>query len=129
MQRKLVSLCVLLCVVSTVAGCGLFGGKKKIDSGLGAEAVPPTGGDTAGYQPEPYAYPPAASTDSIHGGGAPATASGGRTHTVVKGDTLFKLARSYYGDQAKWKTIYEANRSTIGSDPNRIRVGQRLMIP
>jgi nucleoid-associated protein YgaU len=51
-----------------------------------------------------------------------------RYHTVVKNDTLYGIARTYYGDQGKWKDIFEANRGEI-TDPNRIRVGQRLLIP
>ena len=54
--------------------------------------------------------------------------SGSRYHTVVKHDTLYGLARTYYGDHRRWKDIYEANRSIIGN-PNRILVGQRLVIP
>ena len=57
-----------------------------------------------------------------------AAVGGSRTHTVAKGDTLYSLARQYYGDQRRWKDIYNANRSTI-NDPNMIRVGQRLVIP
>lgn len=53
---------------------------------------------------------------------------GTREHTVVKKDTLFGLARQYYGDASRWKDIYRANAGTI-SDPNRIRVGDRLVIP
>ena len=49
-------------------------------------------------------------------------------HTVTKGDTLYALARHYYSNQRRWKEIYEANRGRI-SDPNRIHVGQRLVIP
>ena len=56
------------------------------------------------------------------------SSTGPRYHTVVKSDTLYALARMYYGDHHKWKSIYEANRSAIG-DPNRIRIGQRLVIP
>lgn len=33
-----------------------------------------------------------------------------RTHTVVQGDTLPKLAEKYYGDAKKWKIIYDANK-------------------
>ena len=51
-----------------------------------------------------------------------------RYHTVAKKETLYAIARSYYGDQRRWKEIYEANRLEI-SDPNRIRIGQRLLIP
>lgn len=49
-------------------------------------------------------------------------------HTVTKGDTLYALARHYYSNQRRWKDIYEANRGRI-NDPNRIRIGQRLVIP
>ena len=51
-----------------------------------------------------------------------------RYHMVVKKDTLYGLARLYYGDQRRWKDIYEANRLAV-SDPNKIRIGQRLLIP
>jgi len=50
------------------------------------------------------------------------------THVVAKGDTLFKLARMYYNDQARWKDIYAANQGVL-SDPNVLRVGQELVIP
>ena len=49
-------------------------------------------------------------------------------HTVTKKDTLYGLARAYYSDASRWKDIYEANRGEI-PDPNRIFVGQRLLIP
>lgn len=55
-------------------------------------------------------------------------AAGARTHVVQKGDTLFKLARRYYNDQSKWRTIWEANRARI-PDPNQIEVGTKLVIP
>jgi nucleoid-associated protein YgaU len=48
---------------------------------------------------------------------------------VAKGETLYGLARSYYGDHRRWKEIYEANRAMIGGNPNQIRVGQKLAIP
>jgi nucleoid-associated protein YgaU len=49
------------------------------------------------------------------------------TYTVVKGDTLWKIARRF--GFSHWSPIYEANRSVIGSDPNLIKPGQRLRIP
>jgi len=54
--------------------------------------------------------------------------SGGQTYVVQKGDTLFALARRFYGDQAKWKLIWEANRARL-PDPNRLPVGTKLIIP
>lgn len=58
----------------------------------------------------------------------PATPSGQRTHTVKKGDTLYSLARQYYGAQGKWKEIWEANRNVV-PDPNKLTVGTKIVIP
>jgi len=58
----------------------------------------------------------------------PLTPTGARMHTVRKGDTLYALARRYYGDQSRWRDIYEANRDQL-SDPNLLRVGMKLRIP
>ncbi|HIO93341.1 MAG TPA: LysM peptidoglycan-binding domain-containing protein [Leucothrix mucor] len=49
-------------------------------------------------------------------------------HTVVSGDTLFKLARNYYGNASGWDRIYEANRDILTS-PNALEIGQVLRIP
>ncbi|MCB9865272.1 MAG: LysM peptidoglycan-binding domain-containing protein [Phycisphaerales bacterium] len=57
-----------------------------------------------------------------------AALTGGNRHVVAKGDTLYSIARAYYNDQAKWRTIYDANRSAI-PDPNKLSVGQELIIP
>jgi hypothetical protein len=55
--------------------------------------------------------------------------AGRRTYTVKKGDSLWKIAQQIYGNGSKWPTIYEANRSIIGANPNLIRPGQVLVIP
>jgi len=52
-----------------------------------------------------------------------------RIHTVVPGDWLSKVAITYYKDMNKWKVIYEANKSVIGSNPDLIKPGMRLVIP
>ncbi len=51
-----------------------------------------------------------------------------RVHVVKKGETLFGLARKYYGDQRQWRRIYQANRKQI-RDPQRIETGMKLVIP
>lgn len=51
------------------------------------------------------------------------------THTVANGDTLYKIAKAKYGDGAKWKKIYEANKGIIGKNPDVIKSGQKLVIP
>ncbi len=53
----------------------------------------------------------------------------GRVYVVRAGDSLRGLARRFYRTSAYWKLIYRANRRIIGSNPNNIRVGERLTIP
>ena len=57
------------------------------------------------------------------------SAAAGSTYTVVSGDSLSKIAKNHYGDAAKWHQIYEANKATIGSNPDHIEVGQELTLP
>ena len=49
-------------------------------------------------------------------------------HEVKKGETLSKIAERYYGDSSLYTKIFEANRDTL-TDPNLIRIGQKLRIP
>lgn len=63
-------------------------------------------------------------TDPLKSAAVPET----RTHTVVKGDTLSKIAKQYYGDANKWREIFAANRDQI-EDPDLIRPGQTFKIP
>ncbi len=58
---------------------------------------------------------------------APPT-SGPRTHEVVSGDSLYEIARAYYGDGSKWKAIKDANPEKIGRR-NRLSLGTKLTIP
>ena len=55
-----------------------------------------------------------------------AMAMEGKQHVVASGDTLWELARSYYGDATMWTKIAEANPS---ANPNDLVVGETLMIP
>lgn len=52
-----------------------------------------------------------------------------KTYTVKSGDCLWNLAKTFYGDGAKYTKIYEANKSVIGGNPNLIYSGQVLTIP
>ena len=49
-------------------------------------------------------------------------------HVVKPGDTLSKIAEDYHGDPALYPQIFEANKDIL-TDPNLIKVGQKLRIP
>ena len=51
-----------------------------------------------------------------------------KTYTVKKGDTLWGIAKKYYGNGAKYPIIYNANKGKI-KNPNLIYVGQVFTIP
>lgn len=56
-------------------------------------------------------------------------APSGGSYTVVSGDSLWKIAKQFYGDGSRWGAIYEANKAVIGGNPNLIYPGQVLTIP
>ncbi len=49
-------------------------------------------------------------------------------YKVQSGDTLSKVAQKFYGDSAKYRQIFDANRDVL-KDPNKINVGQELTLP
>ena len=49
-------------------------------------------------------------------------------YTVVKGDTLSKIAKQHYGNANKYPVIFEANKPML-KDPDEIYPGQVLRIP
>lgn len=59
---------------------------------------------------------------------AATAAQSSRTYSVQSGDSLWKIAKNHYGDGGQYMKIFYANRDQI-SDPDRINVGQQLVIP
>lgn len=51
------------------------------------------------------------------------------TYVTQPGDTLWSIAQQFYGDGTQWPVIYEANRATIGPNPEYIQAGWTLTIP
>jgi len=49
-------------------------------------------------------------------------------YTVVRGDTLSKIAQRYYGDAMKYQKIFQANQPML-TNPDLIYPGQVLRIP
>ncbi len=58
--------------------------------------------------------------------------SGAESYTVESygksGDCLWNIAKRLYGDEAKWETIFDANRDVV-KDPDVIQAGTTLRIP
>ncbi|MBI3386051.1 LysM peptidoglycan-binding domain-containing protein [Candidatus Gottesmanbacteria bacterium] len=59
-------------------------------------------------------------------GGASAMQPAAKTYTVVRGDTLWKIAVAQYGDGYKWNEIAQANKL---SNPDLIHAGNVLTLP
>jgi len=96
---------------------GLFGDKDHKQGKPDFSGVRGGGSSTAtATEPSPV------TPDPVVGSG------GGRTYTVVPGDSLSKIAKHQYGDANKWRKIYEANRDII-RDPDLIHPGQTFKIP
>ena len=70
--------------------------------------------------PAPAQTPPAQTTIT--------RPAGVRRHTVQPGDTLSKLAQQFYGNRARWREIFAANRDVMKSEAD-LKVGQVLRIP
>lgn len=49
-------------------------------------------------------------------------------YTIEKGDTLYAVAKEFYGDGMKYPQIFEANREVI-EDADKIYPGQKIRIP
>lgn len=52
-----------------------------------------------------------------------------KVYTVRLGDTLYGIAKLELGNGARWREIYDLNKTVIGPDPNLILPGQRLVMP
>lgn len=73
--------------------------------------------------PAPAAKPAPAAVPA-----APADSQYTQWHEVVSGDTLWKIAKKFYGDGSLYMQIFNANQDVL-KDPDKIQVGQKLRIP
>ena len=51
-----------------------------------------------------------------------------KTYVVEEGDTLYGIAKRFYGSIRPWKMIREANKALISSD-NRLKAGDTIVLP
>ena len=75
--------------------------------------------------PQPVIYDTAPAPQVI-AVATPTTPGGGGKYTVQKGDTLWKISTSQYGDGKQWQRIAAANP---GLSPETLKAGQTITIP
>lgn len=98
-----------------------------------APAAAPAPAATAAATPAPTApaatpapAAPAPQTAAAPAAPAPAAPAGPTTYVVVKGDSLWKIAESTYGNGEEWRKIAGANTLR---NPNVIAIGAELALP
>lgn len=92
---------------------------------------PPSWATPQGSSSPPSTKKPAAAAPGSATTAAPADPSENKYaqwHEVVSGDSLWKIAKKYYGDGSLYMEIFKANQDVL-SDPDKIQVGQKLRIP
>jgi nucleoid-associated protein YgaU len=67
-------------------------------------------------------------TSRAMGAAAGGGSGSGQTYEVRSGDNLSKISKQFYGDPNEYMRIFYANRNILG-DPDKIQVGQKLVIP
>ncbi len=77
--------------------------------------------------PTPLFAPPVAPSAAAPAKVPPA-ATEPRTHVVTAGDSLYSIAKRYYGSAGRWTEILAANRDII-TNPNALALGTKLRIP
>jgi len=128
--RSSLRLALCVCALGATAACG--GGAAAPTQTI----PPPTTGSSAVPAPSPQRPPlaspaasPSASASSAATPTTAATEAGSQTYEVQPGDTLATIAQQFYSDPTLWRRIYDANAETIGSDPDKLKVGMQLTIP
>jgi 5'-nucleotidase len=114
-------------MVAVAGGCN--SSKKPVSSSVTEPLTPAP----VAYQPAPQPYtPPPTAAQPVTYDAAPAAtvaatpASTGGSYTVKKGDTLYSIAKSHYGNGNQYTKIVAANP---GLSPTRLKAGQTITIP
>ena len=105
---------VLAGCLGLLCGCHARASMTPIDLAAPATTAPAVAPATA----EPAATAPESKVSE-----APKTPT---THVIVAGDTLWDLAKTYYGNAGQWRKLLAANRNI---KPHRLPVGEKLRIP
>ncbi|MFG2432134.1 transglycosylase SLT domain-containing protein [Streptomyces sp. NPDC048590] len=99
-----------------------------VSTGGAALALPLIGATGAFAAPaQPAAVEKAATSTAVSGKGIATQKSKSTTYSVVRGDTLAKIAREH-SVSGGWKALYKDNKKVVGSNPDLIHAGLELTI-
>jgi 5'-nucleotidase len=102
---------------------------KTADAGVMDVNATSANNSPSAYTPAPQpiaAQPVTYDTMPSNGAANTGTAGANGSYTVKKGDTLYSIARSRYGDGKQWQKIASANP---GLRPETLKVGQTITVP
>ena len=128
-MKNLILLSVLATAMIAAVGCAKKNNIPKNErvADISVAPVPPREAPYAGplvgapSQPIPPGFDEPAVTQTPGG-----TAAGGSRYSVRKGDTLFSIAKSTYGNGNQWQRIAAANP---GPSPETLKAGQTIVLP
>jgi 5'-nucleotidase len=103
-------------------GCG--GSRSSIPSDTSVTDITPTPEPVA-TTPQPVHTQQPVISDSMETTGAYG-ALGAGPYVVKKGDTLYSIAKSRFGEGKQWQRIAAANP---GLEPSKLKVGQTITLP
>jgi nucleoid-associated protein YgaU len=103
-------------------------GGDILDRGATRDIVLPAGGKPDAAQPAAKPEPSATELARSTPGSTEQTKSEAVRHMVVRNESLYDIARKYYGNGSQWKKIAEANPGRVAANGS-IREGVSLVIP
>ena len=115
----------IFCIFLAVSLASLAGCKKNqtVMAPIDERAVITTGGPVEVID---VGIGPVTDDGYAHDAAVDLSVSSRDRYEVRRGDTLWSIAMNVYGDGKRWPDIAQANRI---SNPQRLRIGQLLVIP
>ena len=115
-----------LTLVILIGAFGLFGCKKKPQEDLATIYPSPASELELPIQPAPEPAPEPVATVSLSASPTMPPTPARRTYTIQPRDTLWRIAKRYYGQGNRWPEIVQANPGIV---PARLRIGQTIVVP